>query len=103
MEFMVDVAVQLLLGLKHIHYCGVLHRDLRTDNALIASLTPLQIKWADYGSAVLLTKDSKGDGAWPKDELGGDERARFGCDRVCCWFLHGIVCATGFRLLPSLL
>ena len=36
------------------HACRVLHRDLRTDNALVAGLTPLVVKWADFGVSVKL-------------------------------------------------
>ena len=44
--------------MKHLHACGVLHRDLKTDNALIAGLLPLVVKWADFGVSVKL--DGKG-------------------------------------------
>jgi serine/threonine protein kinase len=40
--------------MKHLHGCGVLHRDLKTDNALIAGRDPLVVKWADFGCSVKL-------------------------------------------------
>jgi serine/threonine protein kinase len=53
-ERAVDVFLQLACGVKHLHACCVLHRDLKTDNALIAGLLPLVVKWADFGCSVKL-------------------------------------------------
>ena len=65
---MLDICVQLTSGVKHLHACGVLHRDLKTDNALVQSLTPLVVKWADYGVSVKLAATTHpphgGRGAW---------------------------------------
>ena len=47
--------MQLARGVKHLHACGILHRDLKSDNALVQSLTPLVVKWADFGCSVKLT------------------------------------------------
>ncbi len=49
-----DVFLQLACGMTHLHACGVLHRDLKTDNALIAGRDPLVVKWADFGCSVKL-------------------------------------------------
>jgi serine/threonine protein kinase len=58
-----DVFLQLACGVKHLHACGVLHRDLKTDNALIAGTTPLVVKWADFGVSVKMDIESTyGDG-----------------------------------------
>ena len=57
-----EVMAQLALGVAHMHSCGILHRDLKADNALIQSLEPLVIKWADFGCAVQLGKSPYGDG-----------------------------------------
>ncbi len=54
MEKATDVFLQLACGMKHLHGCGVLHRDLKTDNALIAGRDPLVVKWADFGCSVKL-------------------------------------------------
>ena len=54
--------MQLTLGVAHIHACGILHRDLKADNALIQALDPLWLKWGDFGCAVQLGKDKYGDG-----------------------------------------
>ncbi len=53
-----DVFLQLACGVRHLHGCRVLHRDLKTDNALIQSIAPLVVKWADFGVSVKL--DDKG-------------------------------------------
>ncbi len=53
-EMMADVFLQLACGVKHLHACGVVHRDLKSDNALISSTVPLVVKWADFGCSVQL-------------------------------------------------
>ncbi len=69
----VDVFLQLACGVKHLHACGVLHRDLKTDNALISSTAPLVVKWADFGVSVQLDVESTyGDGKSAKQ--GGVSR-----------------------------
>ena len=60
--FVLDVMVQLALGVAHLHSCGILHRDLKADNALIQGLDPLVVKWGDYGCAVQLGVNLYGDG-----------------------------------------
>ena len=62
--FVLEVMVQLTLGVSRMHSCGILHRDLKTDNALIQSLDPLIIKWGDFGCAVQLSKDRYGTGTF---------------------------------------
>ena len=52
--YMLSICVQLASGLQHLHACGVLHRDLKSDNALVQSVTPLIVKWADFGCSVKL-------------------------------------------------
>ena len=60
--FVLEVMTQLTLGVAHMHSCGILHRDLKADNALIQSLDPLVIKWGDFGCAVELGKNQYGSG-----------------------------------------
>jgi tetratricopeptide (TPR) repeat protein len=45
------VLLDLLLGLAHAHARGVLHRDVKPANVLVASLLPLRVKLADFGVA----------------------------------------------------
>ena len=54
LSFVVDVCIQLVSGVRHLHACRVLHRDLKSDNALVQSLAPLVVKWADFGVSVQL-------------------------------------------------
>ncbi len=45
------VTLDVLLGLAHAHAHGVLHRDVKPDNLLVASRSPLRVKLADFGIA----------------------------------------------------
>ena len=68
LPYVLNICVQLTSGLLHLHAaCGVLHRDLKTDNALVAGKDPLVVKWADFGCSVKLmggaTSTTYGNGA----------------------------------------
>ena len=55
LAYVLNICVQLTSGLRHLHAaCGVLHRDLKSDNALVQSKDPLVVKWADFGCSVKL-------------------------------------------------
>ena len=54
LPYLLNICVQLTSGLRHLHSCGILHRDLKSDNALVASKDPLIVKWADFGCSVKL-------------------------------------------------
>ena len=45
--------------MQHLHACGVLHRDLKSDNALVQARDPLVVKWADFGCSVKLRGGAK--------------------------------------------
>ena len=61
-----SVFQQLIVGLRHLHACGVLHRDLKSDNAMVAARDPLVLKWGDFGVSVLLSVVTEyGQGASP--------------------------------------
>ena len=66
---------QLAVGVAHMHSCGILHRDLKADNALVAALDPLVVKWGDYGCAVKLGKNKYGDGTCDRRRV----------DNACLW------------------
>ena len=66
LPLLLDVCVQLTSGVMHLHSCGVVHRDLRADNALVASKDPLIVKWTDFGVSVKMASsavDRYGEGA----------------------------------------
>ncbi len=42
---------QVLDGLAFLHSLGIIHRDLRADNVLVASIMPLRVLIADFGIA----------------------------------------------------
>jgi serine/threonine protein kinase len=47
---------QVVAGLRHLHRLGILHRDVRAANVLIASLDPLRIVLADFGLSHMHSK-----------------------------------------------
>ncbi len=54
---------QAIAALLHLHSLGILHRDLRASNILIASLDPLHVMLSDFGVSHLLSAFSGGAGA----------------------------------------
>ena len=51
---------QVVAGLLHLHSLGILHRDLRAANLLIAGLDPLHVLVADFGVSHLLSAFAAG-------------------------------------------
>ena len=45
----VDVVYQCAAGLRHLHALGIIHRDVRASNILIAGQQPLHVVVADFG------------------------------------------------------
>ena len=71
LEHLIDICVQLASGVQHLHMaCSILHRDLKSDNALGVSLAPQIVKWADFGCSVQLTGRSEPGGSGKKYDLG---------------------------------
>ncbi len=52
--------MQLARGVVHLHRYRVLHRDLRAANVLVASESPLLLKWADFGVSVMIGEEDVG-------------------------------------------
>jgi len=48
-----DVALQVLDALDHAHQRGVIHRDIKPDNIMLAGDRPLRVKVMDFGIAQL--------------------------------------------------
>jgi serine/threonine protein kinase len=91
-----------------LHTCGVLHRDLKTDNALISSKDPLVVKWADFGVSVKL------DGKGVASTYGGDgagnylvspapllHTSRVPCDHHLHRFMRLQAVSVPFRTAPE--
>jgi hypothetical protein len=51
---------QVVAALQHLHSLGILHRDLRAANVLVASLSPLCVLLADFGVSRLLSAFASG-------------------------------------------
>ena len=74
-----DVGLQLLHGINHMHKCGIVHTDLKTENVLVYHRAdtstglhnddinfPLSVRIVDLGSAVF-------ENAWHQDCIGTNE------------------------------
>jgi serine/threonine protein kinase len=59
---LLEVMEQLALGVKHLHHHRIIHRDIRCDNALVFSDSPLAVKIGDYGTSVAMGVDAYGQG-----------------------------------------
>jgi serine/threonine protein kinase len=54
-----DVVIQVLLALRHLHSLGILHRDVKTRNILASHLPStgsLRVKLGDFGIARITTR-----------------------------------------------
>jgi serine/threonine protein kinase len=49
LALVLHVIRQVVAGLHHLHRLGILHRDVRAANVLVASLDPLRVVLADFG------------------------------------------------------
>jgi serine/threonine protein kinase len=70
---------QVVEGVQHLHDYGILHRDLRAANILVASLNPVHVLVTDLGIAHLRAAFARGtvDGSAPQpskfhSDLTGD-------------------------------
>ncbi|CAD8164100.1 unnamed protein product [Paramecium pentaurelia] len=52
-----EICHQIILGLKEIHRCGYVHRDIKLDNILIYQFNPIQVKIIDFGFAEKINKN----------------------------------------------
>ncbi|KAJ2785789.1 serine/threonine protein kinase [Coemansia javaensis] len=48
------VMLQLLLAIRHLHRMGIVHRDIKLENILLADRAALRIKLADFGLAKIV-------------------------------------------------
>jgi serine/threonine protein kinase len=60
LSVVLDIMRQVVSGVRHLHRLGILHRDLRTANVLVASMDPVHVLLADLGVAHLLSAFAHG-------------------------------------------
>ncbi|KAJ2765586.1 serine/threonine protein kinase, partial [Coemansia nantahalensis] len=48
------VLLQLLLAIRHLHHMGIVHRDIKLENILLADKAALRLKLADFGLAKIV-------------------------------------------------
>lgn len=53
---LVGMLSQMLLGLRHVHGCGVVHRDVKPENFLLGGAEGSVVKLCDFGLAAELPK-----------------------------------------------
>lgn len=54
LSFVLVVLHQVGSGLHHVHSCGICHRDIREENVLVASSSPLRLALTDFGLGHIL-------------------------------------------------
>ena len=59
----VSILQQCVGGLYHLHQLGILHRDYRAANVLLASMDPLHVVIADFGVSHQLREYAEQEGA----------------------------------------
>ena len=47
----IELLLQAAAGLRHLHACGIVHCDFRSENVLVESRDPLVVKIGDFGLA----------------------------------------------------
>jgi serine/threonine protein kinase len=50
-----SIMQQTVAGVRHLHRLGILHRDIRAANVLVAGMDPAHVVLADLGVAHLLS------------------------------------------------
>jgi serine/threonine protein kinase len=48
---------QMVLGIEHLHFVGVVHRDIKPDNFLVGGIDGQTIKLADFNLSAILPKE----------------------------------------------
>ncbi|CAE8593211.1 unnamed protein product [Polarella glacialis] len=98
-EFKRDVK-QMLLGIRHLHSCQIVHRDIKPQNVLYGGPDKKTLKIADFGTAHQLTSSCKmllktlGSVAYMAPEMLAGEGYTYSVDMwsfgvLCCTILLG--------------
>lgn len=75
LELACDISRQVLLGLEAVHECGVLHRDLKSDNIMVTSTATgpgrdVHISITDFGLAQALDPAGRALGSGRQERVG---------------------------------
>ncbi|KAF4555811.1 Serine/threonine-protein kinase nak1-like protein [Elsinoe fawcettii] len=87
-EFIIPIARELAIALKHVHEAGVIHRDIKCGNVLVSEDGNLQL--CDFGVAAVIENDvSKrstiiGTPYWMAPEMHADLEQGYG-QEIDCW------------------
>ena len=73
-EVVLTILSQVAAGLRVVHDCGIIHRDVKADNVFVVSRDPLVLKLGDLGlSHVLSTAGASNRQVGLRIQVGNDE------------------------------
>jgi len=56
---LIRIFKEMLMGINHVHKCGIAHRDIKPDNFLFGGMDGSTVKLCDFGLAAKLPKNRK--------------------------------------------
>ncbi|PNS20410.1 hypothetical protein CAC42_5860 [Sphaceloma murrayae] len=87
-DFIIPIARELAVALKHVHEAGVIHRDIKCGNVLVSEDGNLQL--CDFGVAAVIETDASkrstiiGTPYWMAPEMHADMEQGYG-QEIDCW------------------